>query len=64
VLTERQARSDSVSDSPARLKRIQQLWIELQATKRDSHEYEELSARIRQEADAFIAAMRTHDARS
>jgi hypothetical protein len=48
----------------ARLERIQHLWIELRASKRHSREYEELSARIRQEADAFIAAMRTHDTRS
>lgn len=61
-MMDREARSGSaVNDPRAGLERIQRLWIELKATKRDSREYEELSARIRQEAEAFVAAMRMHD---
>jgi hypothetical protein len=45
--------SPDVDDGRQRLTRIQRLWTELQAARKDSLQYAALVERIRQESDAF-----------
>ncbi len=47
------ARPRAVEEDRHRLARIQCLWVELQAARKDPVKYEAVAERIRREADAF-----------
>ena len=47
-------------DDGEHLALIRQLWLELQATRKDSVKYKDLTKRIRQEADLLKTSNLTH----
>jgi len=47
----------AVDSAHQHLARIQRLWIELQAARKDPVKYEALAERIRREADAFLQTL-------
>ena len=56
--------SPAVDDAHQCLARIQRLWIELQAARKDPVKYQALAERIRREADAFLQTLHANDPKS
>lgn len=58
------ATSPAVNNAHEHLARIQRLWIELQAARKDPVKYNALVERIRREADAFLQSLHADDPKS